>query len=75
MKAEQEIETANPIDYALAQKLGRDALLKIKAMQMTMQFLIGRTMASPETLEQLYDKIYNKLKNGATKKQQRPQIR
>lgn len=68
----EDFTTSTVIDRALAEKLGRDALLKMKAMEFTMKFLAGRPL-NKEALDMYYDLIYNKIKNGPTKT--RSQIR
>jgi hypothetical protein len=55
------------IDEALGEKLGREGLLRMKAMEYTMEFLSVRGINDPEKIEQLYDLFYNKIKNGISK--------
>lgn len=70
IKSEDSKHKSTVIDEALTKKLGRDALLRLKAMEYTLEFLGGRTVASPETIDTLYTIFYNKITNGTTKTRQ-----
>lgn len=70
VKSEDSKHRSTVIDEALTKKLGRDALLRLKAMEYTLEFLGGRTISSPETIDSLYTIFYNKITNGTTKTRQ-----
>lgn len=71
VKSEEKPYKSTVIDEALASKLGRDALLRLKAMEYTLEFLGGRTISTPEKIDELYNIFYNKI-NGKVKQQRAP---
>lgn len=71
-QAKEEVEKGSSIiDSVLVKKVGPERLLRLKAMEWTMKFLVGRT-SNVENVGLLYDVIFEKLKNGT---KTRPQIR
>jgi hypothetical protein len=62
----EDTRRSSPVEEALAKKLGREGLLRVKAMEFTLQVLAGRA-SSTTIIDNTYDIIYNKIKNGATK--------
>jgi hypothetical protein len=59
---DKKIKISN-FDETLSKKLGKDALLKIKAMDYTLEFLQHRPIA-PEKIGEVYNIIYEKITNG-----------
>lgn len=61
----ESVSTESSITVALSKTLNELSLLKIKAMDYVVVFLKGKP-STPETIEELYDKIFNKITNGPT---------
>lgn len=69
IKTEGRKRESTAVDEALSKKLGKEALLRLKAMEYTLELLGRSVVVSPEKIQEIYDIFYKNI-NGTKKRQE-----
>lgn len=59
---------SSALDVALAANLDQEGLLKLKAVEYTIEFMKGRAAPTPEVFTQVFERVHNQIKKDGTTK-------